>query len=67
MCVCVKMYITVALRGKRKKGMKKWWGRQPEAMDTMAGPRSAPQTSAGGLRFTQVLQNETSHRQDLTN
>jgi hypothetical protein len=62
MCVCENVYYSRS-EGQKKKGMKKWCGRQPEAMDTMAGPRSAPKTSAGGLRFTQVLQNETSHRQ----
>jgi hypothetical protein len=53
----MKMYITVALRGKRKKE------RKNGGADS---PKTWTRTGTGGVRFSQALQNETKHRQDLT-
>jgi hypothetical protein len=63
-CVCDNVYYSRS-EGQKKEGMEKQWGRQPEAMDMAADTRSIQLTSAGGLHFLQVLQNETNRLQDL--
>jgi hypothetical protein len=63
-CVCEDIYYSHS-EAQKKEGIEKWRGRQPKATDTAAGPSLVPQIGVGDLRFSQVLQNETSHHQDL--
>jgi hypothetical protein len=62
--VYMRMYITIAPRGKRRRNGKRRGG-QPEATGTAASPILVLRTSVGGLRFSQALQNENSRHQDL--